>query len=104
MATESGRQRSGDHETTPSIWQGQPGLFLENMTAFLKIDECQSCQRSLPWEWVPALLLNGKPLAGTGVWRSQLIERRCPACQAALERAHEKEKRVRERRGELVEL
>lgn len=74
------------------------------MTAFLKIDECRSCRRSLPWEWVPAVLLNGKPIAGTGVWRSQLIERRCPACQAASERAREKEKRARERRGELVEL
>jgi DNA replication protein DnaC len=74
------------------------------MTAFLKIDECQNCHRSLPWEWVPAVLLNGTPLAGTAVWRSQLIDRRCPPCQADLERAREKEKRVRECRGELVEL
>ena len=74
------------------------------MTAFLKIDECQNCHRSLPWEWVTAVLLNGKPLAGTGVWRSQLIGRRCPPCHADLERAREKEKRVRECRGELVEL
>src|SRR5712692_7630641 len=97
---------SGDSERMPygGIWQGQLDLFLENMTAFLKIDECQNCHRSLPWEWVPAVLLNGKPLAGTGVWRSQLIDRRCPACRADLERAREKEKRERERRGELVEL
>src|SRR6266851_8570413 len=74
------------------------------MTAFLKIDECRICRRSLPWEWVPAVLLNGKPLAGTGVWRSQLIDRCCPPCQAALEREREKEKRLWERRGELVEL
>jgi DNA replication protein DnaC len=74
------------------------------MTAFLKIDECQSCHRSLPWEWVPAVLLNGKPLAGTAVWRSQLIARRCPPCQAALENEREKEEHARLRRGEVVEL
>jgi len=74
------------------------------MTAFLKIDECHSCKRSLPWEWVPAVLLNGKPLAGTGVWRSQLIERRCRACQAALESAREKEHRDLQCRTELIEL
>src|SRR5262245_30174220 len=54
------------------------------MTAFLKIDECSACRRSLPWEWVPAVLLNGKPLAGTGVWSSQLTERLCGDCMAAL--------------------
>src|SRR5437879_5621644 len=74
------------------------------MTAFLKIDECQSCHRSLPWEWVPAVLLNGKPLAGTAVWRSQLIARRCLACQAASESEREKEERARLRRSDLVEL
>jgi DNA replication protein DnaC len=74
------------------------------MTAFLKIDECQSCHRSLPWEWVPAVLLNGKPLAGTAVWRTQLVDRWCPACQAASESEREKEERARQGRGELVEL
>jgi len=74
------------------------------MTAFLKIDQCQKCHRSLPWEWVPALLLNGRALAGTGVWRSQLIDRRCPACQAALEIEREREQRALQRRHELVEL
>src|SRR5579872_6337075 len=106
MATVRGRQSSGDRERVPygGIWQVQLDLFLENMTAFLKIDECQSCHRSLPWEWVSAVLLNGKPLAGTAVWRSQLIARRCPACQAASESAREKEERARLRRSELVEL
>lgn len=74
------------------------------MTAFLKIDECQNCHRSLPWEWVPAILLNGKPLAGTAVWRSQLVNRRCPSCQAALESQREKEERTLRQRTELVEL
>jgi len=104
--TEAGRHSSGARERAQyrSIYQEPPDLSRGNMTAFLKIDECQSCHRSLPWEWVPAVLLNGKSLAGTGVWRSQLTQRRCPACQAALERAHEMENRVRERRRELVEL
>ena len=35
------------------------------------------CRRSLPWEYVPAIILNGKVLAGTAVWRSQLVEERC---------------------------
>src|SRR2546429_4481457 len=74
------------------------------MTAFLKIDECQNCHRSLPWEWIPAVLLNRKPLAGTAVWRSQLIDRRCPACRAALESERERERHALRRRGELVEL
>ena len=74
------------------------------MTAFLKIDECQSCHRSLPWEWVPAVLLNGKTLAGTAVWRSQLIARRCAPCQAARESAREKEEHIRLRRSALVEI
>jgi DNA replication protein DnaC len=74
------------------------------MTAFLKIDQCENCHRSLPWEWVPAVLLNGKPLAGTAVWRTQLHDRRCPACQATLQNEREKEQRAVLRRRELVEL
>ncbi len=74
------------------------------MTAFLKIDSCQTCQRSLPWEWVPAILLSGKPLPGTGVWRSQLLDGRCAACLAASEKRHEAEQRALAKRQELVEL
>src|SRR2546430_9664539 len=84
--------------------QEQRRPLRENMTAFLKIDRCDSCHRSLPWEWVPAVLLNGKPLAGTGVWRSQLMDRRCPACQSALESARENERDALQRRGELIKL
>ncbi len=74
------------------------------MTAFLKIDDCNACHRSLPWEWVPAILLNGKPLAGTGVWRSQLTGRLCPTCLAAFEGERQKQQRALAIRKELVQL
>lgn len=74
------------------------------MTAFLKIDNCKTCQCALPWEWVPAVLLNGKALAGTGVWRSQLMGGLCPACLADLEHQHQKQERTRAMRSELIQL
>jgi DNA replication protein DnaC len=74
------------------------------MTAFLKINDCKTCHRALPWEWTPAVLLSGKTLAGTGVWRSQLVNGLCPACLAALESEREKKQRALNRRRELVEL
>ncbi len=74
------------------------------MTAFLKISTCDICRRSLPWEWIPAVLLNGRPMAGTGVWRSQLIEGRCPACQSSLEAQRQKEQRAIALRRELIDL
>ncbi len=61
------------------------------MSAFLAIDACIKCKRSLPWEWVPPVLLSGRPLAGTGVWRSVLAEGLCPDCFNAA--AHETERR-----------
>jgi len=74
------------------------------MTAFLKIDDCKTCHRALPWEWTPAILLSGKTLAGTGVWRSQLVDGYCPACVAALEAKRQKERRGFALRRELIEL
>ena len=73
---------AAEARATPNshIWQEKPGPWLGNMTAFLKIDECKVCERAIPWEWVPAVLLNGKPLSGTGVWRSQRAEGLCPVC------------------------
>src|SRR5262245_15466740 len=82
----------------------RPGRFPENMTAFLKIDQCRACRRSLPWEWVPAVLLNGKPLAGTGVWHSQLTDQLCPACLVALEVQRRKDEHALTVRNELVRL
>jgi DNA replication protein DnaC len=53
---------------------------------------------------VPAVFINGKPVAGTGVWRSQLIDRRCPACHQAAEQQQVEEHLARERRKNLVQL
>lgn len=74
------------------------------MSAFLKIDDCTVCCRSLPWDFVPAVLLNGKTLAGTSVWRSQLVGGRCPACWEALEAKRLEEERARLLRQNLIEL
>jgi DNA replication protein DnaC len=74
------------------------------MSAFLKIDQCHTCQRSSPWEWTPAILLNGKALAGTGVWRSVLIHGRCSACFVAEESKRQEERRKQGRRYELLKL
>jgi DNA replication protein DnaC len=74
------------------------------MTAFLKIDACKTCHRSLPWEWVPAVPLGGKALAGTGVWRSQLTGGVCPPCLAALEGKRRDEQRARAMQRDLVQI
>jgi DNA replication protein DnaC len=74
------------------------------MTAFLKIDTCRRCQCALPWEWVPAVLIQGKPLGGTGVWRSQLGEGLCPSCIAAAEARRWQERRQHILRADLIRL
>jgi DNA replication protein DnaC len=74
------------------------------MTAFLKIDECQLCHRDIPWECVPAVLLGGKPLAGTGVWRSQLTDGQCPTCVADAEARRQNEQRGLGKRTDLIRL
>jgi DNA replication protein DnaC len=72
------------------------------MTAFLKIDQCRDCHRSIPWEWVPAVHINGKVLSGTGVWRSVLTGGRCPACMTTAERRQENERKALEHRRQLI--
>src|SRR5712691_9054446 len=74
------------------------------MTAFLKIDRCLDCQQEKSWEWVPPVLLAAKTLAGTAVWRSQLIDGVCPACYAVREANREKERRAYALRNELIRL
>ena len=74
------------------------------MTAFLKIDNCGDCHRALPWEFVPAVIINGKTLSGTGVWASQLVDNVCLDCRGHREAQREKEKRYLERRTALIEL
>src|ERR1022692_900593 len=88
----------------PGIRPERHGLFQASMTAFLKIDECNDCRRSLPWEWVPTVLLNGKTLAGTGVWRSQLIDGRCHCCRETMALNRQNEQRARTLHAELVRL
>src|ERR1700730_4968874 len=82
----------------------RPDPFPVNMTAFLKIDDCKTCHRSVPWEWVPAVLLGQTTLAGTGAWRSQLTNGQCAACLAAAEAKSQKEQRALAFRNKLVEL
>ena len=74
------------------------------MDDFLKIDVCQSCKRSYPWEWMPAVLVGGKALPGTGAWRSQLLEGMCPPCTSEMERQRQKRFGELMRRQNLLEL
>jgi DNA replication protein DnaC len=74
------------------------------MTAFLKIDTCKDCQNAKSWEWVPSTTLNSKRLAGTGVWRSQLIDGRCPDCIASADQKRQEERRDRVMKARLDQL
>jgi DNA replication protein DnaC len=74
------------------------------MTAFLKLDRCKVCSREVPWEWVPPLDLCGRPLAGTGVWRSQLIDELCPACSKVIDEERTREHRRHHQRDNLIRL
>jgi phage replication O-like protein O len=44
---------------------------------------CAGCSRKVPLEWCAAQIVSGRPLAGTGVWRSQLLDDRCPECSSS---------------------
>ena len=74
------------------------------MIAFLKIDTCKGCRRSIPWEWAPAVLVGGRALTGTGVWRTQLMEGYCPGCKAGLQEKREQERRASVLRTKLIDL
>jgi DNA replication protein DnaC len=74
------------------------------MSAFLKIDQCRTCRRAIPWEWAPVVMAAGRALPGTGVWRSQLAEGLCPSCAAEFAAQLQKEQQALQRRAELVEL
>src|SRR5437762_13910796 len=74
------------------------------MTAFLKIDRCTVCQQETPCEWLPPVSLAGKPLPGTGVWRSQLVEGQCPRCLAENESKKRREQQAQTVREGLVQL
>lgn len=74
------------------------------MAAFLKIDTCARCGRALPWEWVPAVCLAGKPLAGTGVWRSTLVDHHCATCVQLIEKERQAKAAAERYRNTLVAL
>lgn len=74
------------------------------MSAFLKLDRCLSCHRALPWEWVPPVEVAGRALAGTGLWRSQLIDDLCASCAESRALRESRERLVRDRRNELVRV
>ena len=58
------------------------------MSAFLKLDRCADCGSEVSWEWVPPIELQGKSLAGTGVWRSTLVAGLCSTCHGKVEKEH----------------
>jgi DNA replication protein DnaC len=74
------------------------------VTAFLKIDRCDTCGRDLAWEWTPPIVIHGAPLAGTGVWKSQLIEGKCPACFEAARTDAKRQRRLVELNERLIRL
>lgn len=74
------------------------------MSAFLKIDECKGCHKNLPWDFVPAVLAGGRPLAGTGVWSSPLTGGLCPTCLEAEAAGQWEQRRRIEERARLVAL
>ena len=74
------------------------------MSAFLKIDSCAACNGSIRWEWVDEVILSGKRLPGTGVWRSQLVDGVCPACLATRSVRHQNELRAAKLRQDLITL
>jgi len=74
------------------------------MTAFLKIDRCKACCQEIPWEWLPPVLLGGRPVAGTGVWRSALMDRLCSGCWERAEAEREGLRRSARQRDRLIEL
>src|SRR5258708_2202669 len=74
------------------------------MTAFLKLDHCRACGRDFPWEWVPPILVCAKPLAGTGVWRSSLIDGLCESCARAVDARRQRERRTHALREQFIRL
>ncbi len=74
------------------------------MTAFLKLDRCRVCQKDWPWDWVPPVQLGGALLAGTGVWRSTLVDALCPHCADAADRARARDRRVQTLREQFIRV
>ena len=75
-----------------------------NVTAFLRIDRCQSCGDERPWEWIPPVVIGAQTLAGTGVWRGTLVSGWCPRCVQAKEQAAQRDAREAARATEFARL
>ena len=74
------------------------------MTASRRIDKCSSCNKPRPWEWAPPIVLAGRTLIGTGVWRSSLVNQLCPDCLEKQERQRRDIEHQQKRRLDLVKL
>jgi DNA replication protein DnaC len=74
------------------------------MTAFLKIDQCKSCQQAVAWDWLDPVVLRGRQLPGTGVWRSALVDGLCSTCWDRAEATREQTRRSARQREHLIEL
>ena len=53
------------------------------MTSIPQPEQCGRCQAQVVPEWVPPINCAGKVLAGTGTWRSQLLDGKCSVCSSA---------------------
>jgi len=74
------------------------------MTNVPGADDCKFCKRKLPRQWIPPVPVAGRPLAGTGVWQSQVENGRCFDCLAALESERRRAQDAVIRRVKLIKL
>jgi DNA replication protein DnaC len=79
-------------------------MLAHSMSAFLKLDRCTACGSERPWEWVPPVAPNGRPLAGTGVWRSTLVDGRCAPCTEKFEFSQERARLSRNLRERFIRV
>jgi len=69
-----------------------------------KAEICVRCQTEVSLEWVPIVHGAGKPLAGTGQWRSRLIDGRCSVCSEKAKADIESHQKQMSRRLRLIAL
>ena len=70
----------------------------------LSPDHCDRCGSAVMPEWVPQVLCADRLLAGTGVWRSQLVDGRCTTCREQIEQRGIDQRRQLKERLHLVAL
>jgi len=74
------------------------------MTSFPTPEICRRCQAEVRPEWIPTVHCLGRPLAGTGEWRSQLVDDRCPSCAEVVRTNIERQQRQLAIRLRLISL